>query len=167
MSAFHRDSSRTTGRTSWCAECRAEHRRNPKPRPGALVLVMPARPAPPPEDEEPERAAGPPPVVWGPTAPSVRASFGHYGEAVEAFLDALTPPAGAADALLVVNLRDMAACADRLHLGPVEPRDLATVTASMIRLQRELAATRAAKSSQGIPVVATKSKFEAFKDSLG
>lgn len=150
---------RPGGTDTICKSCHAAgeaERKRPKPKPGALVLVMPPRPTP---DAEPE------PPTEGPPAP-VPPPAAHYADQVERFLRVLDPPHGDADALLVHSLRHLASLADRCTLvGALDPvRDLSTLTQRMIQVQRELAATRAAKASAGTSPPVTKSKFEAFKE---
>lgn len=156
-SAFNRDRSRSTGREGYCRDC-CKARRRGDPRPAqALVLVMPPRPAPPPpppDDPDPE------------LPPAAAVQYGHYAQAAERFITALSPPAGPADALLLVSLRDVAANGDRIHLGSLNPTaDLNAVTGQLIRLQRELAATRAVVKAA--PVAAPgKDRLDAFLEAL-
>lgn len=81
-----------------------------------------------------------------PVPPSAAAS-GHYAGEAERFLGALVPPAGDADALLVHSLRGLAALADLAVYGGDPVREVNACVAGMIRVQRELAATRASKAA--------------------
>lgn len=153
---------RASGLDTICRAChnakQIERKHGPRPKPGALVLIMPPRPEPPPAGSD---APCPGEAAQAPREPEPRA---HYASEVEKFLGALQPPPGAADALLCLSLRHLAAMADGLGLGSLNPvQELSTLTQRMIQVQRELAATRAAKASSGTSPVATKGKFEAFK----
>lgn len=112
-------------------------------RPGALILV-PQFPAPP-EETSPTEAhptTGANPDGAGPTS---------YADAAERFIAALDPPAGDADALLVRSLRGLADLADRYGFGADVVKDTNALVASMVRVQRELAATRAARAKSAAP----------------
>lgn len=144
LSAFAKDSRRSSGLRAGCRRCdadeRADRRRGDKPRPGGLVLV--------PRFPEPPRAVEPPAPPAAP-APARGTSTTTYAAAAEAFIDALVPPAGAADALLVRSLRGLAELLDVAELGTGDwvVRDTTSLVSKLVAVQRELAATRAAKAS--------------------
>lgn len=146
LEAFARDVRRKAGVRAACKRCdaRATARRKAadRPAPGKLVVVnFPAPPPMPPADV----------AAATPTSPGARTSAGTYSDAAEAFIAALEPPAGPADALLVQSLRGLADLADRYSYGIDVVRDTNALVASMLRVQRELAATRAAKGNAAAP----------------
>lgn len=66
------------------------------------------------------------------------------------FIAALDPPAADADAVLVHSLRGLADLADRFSLGADIVRDINALVTGMLRVQRELAATRLAKAKPAV-----------------
>lgn len=144
LADFARDSRNRLGVRGVCKPCERkatnERRANERigRRPGALVLV-PKFPAPP--EDSPPPADSP-----TPGAISRGAGISTYTDAAEAFLAALDPPAGDADALLVRSLRGLADLADQWAYKVMPDEKLTALVASMVRVQRELAATRLAKA---------------------
>lgn len=141
---YAKDSRRPEGRRSECKACERKRTRDRRagrtPKPGALALVLAPKFPAPPEDPSPQEAGS------EPSAPTrQQGGAGTYSEAAEDFIAALDPPAGDADALLVRSLRGLADLADRYSYGADIVKDVNSLVASMVRVQRELAATRAAK----------------------
>jgi hypothetical protein len=161
VDAFHKDRTRSTGRVSHCKDCKAGR---VEAAPKGLVLV-PKFPAPPEPSTEPDPPVAP--VSTAPQSPPQPVSYGHYATTAERFIAALDPPAGDADALLVVALRDLAAQGDRLQLGSLDKtKELNTLTIALVRVMRELAGTRAAKSAAGSPAAPLPTKLDAFRAAL-
>lgn len=149
-----RDSSRADGISSWCKACKAAARRGEPAPPRGLVLVMPL-PAPRPDTPEPD------------DTPPEPAAAGHYAKQAAAFIAALDPPAGPADGLLCTSLRGLADIADGARYSLDPGRTLNTTTATMIRVMRELNATRAAKASSGSPqATPVRGKLDSFREAL-
>lgn len=149
LAQFAKDVRRKDGHRSACKTCdrkataaRRADRRIGR-RPGALVLA-PKFPAPP---EIPSPLAV---VASAPISPTEKpGGAGSYLQAAERQIAALVPPAGDADALLIRNLRGLAELADHAayRADPDDPvRELTALTGAMVRVQRELAATRAARA---------------------
>lgn len=155
LDQFAKDARRKSGRRAACKRCdrkaTADRRAGLTPKPGALILV-PKFPAPP----VVLRAAVDPGASDAPSG-----GVGTYAEAAEQTIAALDPPAGAADALLVHSLRGLADLADRYTLGLDVVKDTNSLVASMVRVQRELAATRAA-NAKAASVAAPRSKLGRF-----
>lgn len=151
LEAFAKDARLKSGVRRVCKSCdraaTAKRRRGDNPKPGGLVLVgnFPEPPADVPAES---------PV----SQPRERTSAGTYLAAAEAFIDALVPPAGDADALLVRSLRGLAELLDVYSHGPEVVKDTNAIVASMLRVQRELAATRASKAAAP-PAAAPKSRL--------
>jgi hypothetical protein len=139
--AFNKDARLKAGVRAVCKSCDraavAKRRRGDNPKPGALVLVpnFPTPPSFPSADEPAVRLAAP-----------GGAALGTFSAAAEAFVNALSPAAGPADALLVRSLRGLAELADVYSHGPEVVKDTNALVTSMLRVQRELAATRASKA---------------------
>lgn len=156
LEAFAKDARLKSGVRRVCKSCdraaTAKRRRGDNPRPGALVLVpkFPDPPAPTTAGEAEDARANLPRA----SHPAV----GTYLAAAEAFIDALVPPAGDADALLVRSLRGLAELLDVYSHGVDVVKDTNTIVASMLRVQRELAATRASKAAAP-PAAAPKSRL--------
>lgn len=144
LADFAKDARRKDGHRSVCKTCdrkataarRAD--RAVGRRPGALVLA-PKFPTPPEPSSSPETLK----------SDAHAGEVGSYIEAAEKFVAALSPPADDADALLVRNLRGLAAQADiASYRTPTDElsRELSTLNGAMLRVQRELAATRIVKA---------------------
>lgn len=155
LEAFAKDSRLKAGVRAVCKSCdreaTAKRRRGDNPRPGALVLVPkfpdpPAPPTPPIAAESRDGSGANLPTEAQDPRREARGPVGSYAEAAEAFIDALVPPAGPADALLVRSLRGLAELLDVYSHGIDVVKDTNAIVASMLRVQRELAATRASKA---------------------
>ena len=148
LAQFAKDARLKSGHRARCKRCdraaTADRRRYERVgrKPGNLCVVLdfPAPPQDPsPQDADAEASSNPTRQPGG-------AGNTTYADAAEAFIAALVPPAGDADALLVRSLRGLADLADRFSYGTDVVKDVNQLVASMVRVQRELAATRAAKS---------------------
>lgn len=163
LSAFAKDARRKSGVRAICRGCdakaREDRRRGDRPKPGALVLVpnppawrgghitAPTPTSLPIVPEGPAPGANPGLAGASDGPPSRPGLLSTYADAAEAFIAALEPPAGPADALLVRSLRGLAELADVSEHGDNEwtVRDTTAIVAKLVAVQRELAATRAAK----------------------
>lgn len=148
LDQFGKDARKPHGRRYVCKRCDREATRKRRagltPKPGALALVLTPRfPTPP---EIPSPTAEGVPATAPDTTTEQPGRVGSYGEAVEEFIAALDPPAGGADALLVRNLRGLAELADQAAFREEPTRELTSLTTALVRVQRELAATRIAKA---------------------
>jgi hypothetical protein len=85
---------------------------------------------------------------------------------VQAFVDALDPPVGPADRPLVAAAFRVADLIDDSLGQDGEERRVNTSVATLIRLQRELLGTRAARAQAAPPAQAPSSRFDAFRDAL-
>ncbi len=163
MEGFRRAKASPSGYRQPCLPCHSAEQREraarppgTKPKPGGLVLVMPPRPAPPPEPLEPD-------------PPRPARALGHFETQAAKFIAALEPPAGPADGVLVASLERYAELADRASsVGCLDPvREAHTCIQGMIRVQRELAATRIVKLQRGGPTAdEAGDKLDQFLDAL-
>lgn len=79
-------------------------------------------------------------------------------------IGSLAPPAGPQDAVLVQALRAVAKLYEQSY-GSGDVGAYCALSGQLIRLQRELAATRATKAKASAePVAAPRGKFGAFRD---
>lgn len=152
LDRFSKDARKPGGRRYVCKRCdrkaTADRRAGRRPKPGALALVLtPKFPTPP---EIPSPTAEGEPATAPDTTTGKPGRVGSYGEAVEKFIAALSPPASDADALLVRNLRGLAELADHAAFREEPTRELTSLTTAMVRVQRELAATRIAKAKTSV-----------------
>ncbi len=162
LEGFRRQKGAPSGHRQPCLPCHAvreadrRDRRARGVKPGALVLVMPPRPVPPPEPLEPD-------------PPRPARALGHFETQAAKFIAALEPPAGPADGVLVASLERYAELADRASsVGCLDPvREAHTCIQGMIRVQRELAATRIVKLQRGGPTAdEAGDKLDQFLDAL-
>jgi hypothetical protein len=160
---FARDARLKSGRRARCKKCdrdaTAVRRRDERigRKPGALALVLaPKFPTPPADSPPPAGAEEAPPKA------TTLGGVGTYVDAAEEFIAALDPPAGPADALLVHSLRHTAELADRFRYGLDVVKDTGALHADLVRIQRELAATRAARAKAVMVETSPKSKLGRF-----
>ena len=150
--SFGKDSRTSSGLRADCKRCHAAvvrtkrdaDRADRAPKSGGLVLVgrFPVLPV----ESGTSAPAGSDGISTGHTLPRL---VGSYAAEAERFVAALVPPAGDADGLLVRSLRGLADLLDLAEHGTPEwvVRDTTALMAKLIAVQRELAATRAAKGA--------------------